>query len=290
MGIKIEDTREINLLDSINNENAINFKVGSKFIELTEDIKKTKGSPQLSFTRLSDNKIFYIKELFIANQGLVLNLDATDLKDGRPTTWVDKTNNHNNFILHNFAYTSNSGYNTLEHSLIGDGGNDYCLGPTNLNLGAGDFTIEIYFKKTSSSFIKYDTLLSKGTYGHRQHWYLYQYEKSSTHWNFRNDDRYNFEFYADANEKYCHLIIGRKNDTMFVRVNGITITPTNDSTSGKNVNLTNSEHLTIFSRGEGSERHLGAGVKFLRIYNNALTEKESQQNYQAITYIEANRS
>lgn len=69
MGIKIGDTREIDLLDSINDENAINFKVGNKFAELTENIVKTKGSPQLKFTNLSNNKEYYIREKFNFYEG-----------------------------------------------------------------------------------------------------------------------------------------------------------------------------------------------------------------------------
>lgn len=60
--IKIGDTRKIELLDAIKNPSAINFKIGDKYAELTDDITKTNGSPQLSFTK--DGVISYIREIF----------------------------------------------------------------------------------------------------------------------------------------------------------------------------------------------------------------------------------
>ena len=62
MGIKIGDTREIELLDAIKNPSAINFKVGNKYAELTDDITKTNGSPQLKFSKNGNE--YYIREIF----------------------------------------------------------------------------------------------------------------------------------------------------------------------------------------------------------------------------------
>ena len=62
MGIKIGDTREIELLDAIKNPSAINFKIGDKYAELTTNIGKTNGSPQLKFSK--DGNGYYIREIF----------------------------------------------------------------------------------------------------------------------------------------------------------------------------------------------------------------------------------
>ena len=60
--IKIGNTREIELLDAIKNPSAINFKIGNKFAELTEDISKTNGSPLLKFSKGGNE--YYIREKF----------------------------------------------------------------------------------------------------------------------------------------------------------------------------------------------------------------------------------
>lgn len=62
--IKINGTREIKLLPSIRDINAKNISFGNEFAELTEDISKTLGKPQLRFTDVSDNKEYYIREIF----------------------------------------------------------------------------------------------------------------------------------------------------------------------------------------------------------------------------------
>jgi len=60
--IKIGNTREIELLDAIKNPSAINFKVGNKYAELTDDITKTNGSPLLKFSKNGNE--YYIREIF----------------------------------------------------------------------------------------------------------------------------------------------------------------------------------------------------------------------------------
>lgn len=60
--IVIDDTREIELLDAVKNPDAINFKFGDKFAELTNDLSKTNGSPQLKFSK--DSNEYYIREIF----------------------------------------------------------------------------------------------------------------------------------------------------------------------------------------------------------------------------------
>lgn len=283
MGIKIGDTREIELLDSIKNEDAINFEVGNKFIELTEDILKTNGSPLLKFTNTS-NIEYYIREYFTAEQGLSLYLNAEDLLGGQ-TTWVDKSGNGHNFSLHNFSCTSTSGYNPVDKSLNADGNNDYCYGPINIDFGTGDFTIEIYFKKMNGSVYQYDTLISKGTYDRTSHWYIYQNSTNINEWTFRSKSS-DFKFAADAVGKYCHVIIGRENDIMFARINGEVFTSYEDEISGNNLNLTNSENLALFSRDKGRERYFNGGIKIVRFYNRALTLEESISNYEEILHNE----
>ena len=78
--IKIGNTREIELLDAIKNPSAINFKVGNKYAELTDDITKTNGSPQLKFSKNGNE--YYIREKFKISGNWSLNsLNKWQTKD-----------------------------------------------------------------------------------------------------------------------------------------------------------------------------------------------------------------
>lgn len=67
MSIKItkdNSTREIELLSSIKNPDALNFKFGNEYAELTADLNKTNIGKKLKFTKIATNKEYYIREKF----------------------------------------------------------------------------------------------------------------------------------------------------------------------------------------------------------------------------------
>ena len=77
--IKIGNTREIELLDAIKNPSAINFKIGDKYAELTDDIGKTNGNPLLKFSK--DGNEYYIREIFIRSGSFSVGMTEYSTKD-----------------------------------------------------------------------------------------------------------------------------------------------------------------------------------------------------------------
>jgi hypothetical protein len=100
----------------------------------------------------------------IVTDGLVLNLDAgfTPSYPRSGTTWTDLSLSGNNGTLTNGpTFNGNSGGN-----IVFDGVNDFvnCGNPSSVNMGTGDFTLEVVFKATGPD-TNFRVLLQKGNPG-----------------------------------------------------------------------------------------------------------------------------
>ena len=220
----------------------------------------------------------------IVTNGLVLNLDAakTDSYPGTGTTWRDLSGRGNNGTLTNGPTFSGIG---KQASIVFDGVDDFvnCGNTSALNMGSGDFTLDLFFKATGSSDFR--VLLQKGNAGiGGNRGYRLRIESNNT-----------IQMVLTANSEqtvtttpivynsYYNVCATKSTNGLRIYLNGIlsgtnlTSPPgTTDSSNifiiGSSDNFSSPSQLWPF-RGD---------IPSVKIYNRALTQTEITQNFNAL--------
>ena len=213
----------------------------------------------------------------IITDGLVLNLDAGDTSSypGTGTEWFDLTSNNNDGVLTNGAsYVTDGG-----GSILFDGVNDFvdCGNDTSFDI-TQTLTLECWVKKSTKG--GYHHLISKfpgsncsyllGTGLGGQTFF----QRSTSGYNQGKNGTFNLDI---CDDNWYHVVVSYNSlsSTLIMSVNGVTQT---FSLSGDiHVSTTN---VNIAKRTNVGQ-YFPANIPVARIYNNALTESQIQQNYNA---------
>ncbi len=138
-------TREIELLDAINDDTADNVTIGSYYAELTDDISLTNGTPLLTFTKNGTTK--YIREVFGQGVGDIVTtpsgrtLQRHNSGKGTIVTWYNYAKSQQeSFVVVDAQYRVKKGWGNVAVS----GLNTYTTSNTSGNWhldGTGFMTI-----------------------------------------------------------------------------------------------------------------------------------------------------
>jgi hypothetical protein len=230
----------------------------------------------------------------LVTSGLILHLDSGNSSSysGSGTTWTDLSGNGRNATLYNVpTYSSTNG-----GKLIFDGINDYAEIANPPVLGSSDFTIEVWFKRLSSTlawdnsqfFNKWNTGAQSGT----NEWGIAFDDTQST----GNGNNINFGleaqgggFYGITSDEilintWYQAVVTREGGTLKMYINGSLRTTATPSITyygplgnkainnvGRKLRLAYHDSLTSF--------YSNVEVPIIRMYNRTLTSTEIAQNY-----------
>tara|TARA_B100000497_G_scaffold54847_1_gene62835 strand:- start:984 stop:1676 length:693 start_codon:yes stop_codon:yes gene_type:complete len=213
----------------------------------------------------------------IVQDGLVLNLDAGDTSSypGTGTDWFDLTSNDNDGVLLNGAsYVTDGG-----GSISFDGVNDFvdCGNDTSFDI-TQTLTLECWVKKSTKS--GYHHLISKFPGSNCSYLLgvspsgLPYFQRSTSGSNQGINGVYNLDI-CDNNWYHVVASYNSLTSTLIMSINGVTQTTSLSGdiyVSTTNVNIAKRTNVG---------QYFPANIPITRIYNNALTESQIQQNYNA---------
>jgi hypothetical protein len=225
----------------------------------------------------------------IVKDGLVMDLDAAKL-DSYPRTgtiWRDISGNQNNGTLINGpTFNSENGGN-----IVFDGVDDYvdCGNSSSLNFSTGSFTINCWFKPSSTQAGgNFPALIEKSTgdftspsagvtgwillYITNGNQYVFRLGDSSTTIN-----NLSFPLTVANDNIWKNLTVTVSPTTLIGYYNGIGVGSTARTLTGS---VDTSVNLNI-GRWRAFSRELNTNISQVQIYNRALTPSEVLQNYNA---------
>jgi hypothetical protein len=215
------------------------------------------------------------------NEGLVLHLDAANpiSYPGSGNTWTDLSGNGNNgSLLNGVGFDSGNG-----GSLVFDGVNDYGDYGNILNIGTGQFTLEV-FAKVSPMTNNFAKIASKGHFQNGG-WRMYFGQSSGTYsflFQYGNSTTGDITLEGQSNletNKWYHLVVCRDGNNLLSTY--LNASFTNSTTTTFNF-TTNSYNYFIGRTGSGDvSQYFKGNVAFYKHYNRALTAQEIQQNFNA---------
>jgi hypothetical protein len=215
----------------------------------------------------------------IVTDGLVLNLDAgfTASYPRSGTTWTDLSLSGNNGTLTNGpTFSGNNGGN-----IVFDGVDDFvnCGNPSSVNMGTGDFTLEVVFKATGPTDTNFRVLLQKGNPGiGSQRGYRLRIENN----NFvqltvtADSERTSTTTQQIGYGNYYYVTATKNTSGIRTYLNGVL--------SGQGISppgTTTVVNDLIIGRQDGGLWPFRGDLAVTRIYNRALSADEILQNYNA---------
>ena len=225
----------------------------------------------------------------IVTDGLILSLDAGNTKSYQSgsTTWFDRSGRGSNGTLVNGpTFDSQNG-----GSIVFDGTNDYadCGNPSSLNFGTGSFTINCWFKPSSTQTGElFPALIEKsngdftspssGVTG----WILL-YFTPGNQYAFRLGDssaamnNLSFPLTVANDDIWKNLTVTVSSTTLIGYYNGIVVGSTTRTLTGS---VNTSTNLNI-GRWRAFTRELNTSISQIQIYNRTLSAQEILQNYDA---------
>ena len=232
----------------------------------------------------------------LVTSGLILHLDSGNSGSypGSGTTWTDLSgNNRNATLINGPQYSSVDG-----GKIVFDGTNDYAEFSNPPVLGSSDFTIEIWFKRKSSSFNWNNTLLlnkwNSGAIGGSNEWGIGFGDAQDS----SNGNNLNFGleaqgggFYGITSDEilintWYQGLVTREGGTLKIYINGslrTTATPSATYTgplANKSINnVSRKMRLAYHDSSYGSTYYANVEVPIIRMYNRALNSIEVAQNY-----------
>lgn len=207
----------------------------------------------------------------IVTDGLIMYLDAANPRSypGSGTAWNDLSGNKNNGTLTN-GPTFDSGNGG---SINFDGSNDYVELGNILNVGTGDFTLEMwYYRETQLN--TYPKIASKGAY-QAGGWRIIDIN-SSFEFNYGTPQTGVVSSAASVNNRWNHGVITRLNGSLRAYSNtqgGNSVSFTGDLT-------TNSYTYQLATSPNGGENWKGR-LAIYRHYNIGFTQNMVLQNFNA---------
>jgi hypothetical protein len=234
----------------------------------------------------------------LVTSGLILHLDSGNSGSypGTGTTWTDLSGNGRNATLINGpVYSSVDGGGKI----VFDGTNDYAEFSNPPVLGSSDFTIEIWFKRKSSSLNWNNTLLlnkwNSGAISGSNEWGIGFGDAQDS----SNGNNLNFGleaqgggFYGITSEEilintWYQALVTREGGTLKMYINGslrTTATPSATYTGplvNKSINnvVGRKMRLAYHDSSYGSTYYANVEVPIIRMYNRALNVTEVAQNY-----------
>ena len=234
----------------------------------------------------------------IVTNGLVLCLDAADKKSypGSGTVWADRSGRGNNGTLTNGpTFSSANG-----GSIVFDGTNDYInCGTTLGNFGTSNFTINFFFKTSTSLFprtfisksigdsptIDYGWLIDNGSNSSNLGFAIAtangswgisgSYSTQTLGATINNGIWQMATLVADRSQANVNIYLNSTNQSLQSYAGGSSF-----STVG---NVNNDKILSIGSESDiaVSPFHISSNISQVQIYNRALTPQEITQNFNA---------
>lgn len=230
----------------------------------------------------------------LVTSGLILHLDSGNSSSysGSGTIWTDLSGNGRNATLYNVpTYSSTNG-----GKLIFDGINDYAEIANPPVLGSSDFTIEVWFKRLSSTlawdnsqfFNKWNTGAQSGT----NEWGIAFDDTQST----GNGNNINFGleaqgggFYGITSDEilintWYQAVVTREGGTLKMYINGSLRTTATPSITyygplgNKAINNVGRK-LRLAYHDSPTSFYSNVEVPIIRMYNRTLTSTEIAQNY-----------
>ena len=225
----------------------------------------------------------------IVTDGLVLSLDAANTKSYQSgsATWFDKSGNGNNGTL-----TNGPTFSSLNGgSIVFDGVDDYadCGNPTSLNFNTGSFTINCWFKPSSTQAGgNFPALIEKSNgdftspssgvtgwillYFTNDNQYVFRLGDSSAAM-----DNLSFPLTVANDNIWKNLTVTVSSTTLIGYYNGIVVGSTTRTLTGS---VNTSVNLNI-GRWRAFTRELNTSISQVQIYNRVLSAQEILQNYTA---------
>jgi hypothetical protein len=218
---------------------------------------------------------------YIVMDGLVLNLDAgiTQSYPGSGTTWTDVNGlgpKNNGTLINGPTFSSDGG-----GSIVFDGVDDFvnCGNPSSVNMGTGDFTLEVVFKATGPTDTNFRVLLQKGNPGiGSQRGYRLRIENN----NFvqltvtADSERTSTTTQQIGYGNYYYVTATKNTSGIRTYLNGVL--------SGQGISplgTTTVVNDLIIGRQDGGLWPFRGDLAVTRIYNRSLTAAEVLQNYNA---------
>ncbi len=231
----------------------------------------------------------------LVTSGLILHLDAGNSSSysGSGTTWSDLSGNGRNATLINGPT-----YSSVDGGKIGfDGVNDYAEISNPPVLGSGDFAIEVWFKRKTSTLAWDDTyLFSKwytGAAGGSNEWALNFGDAQSS--GMGNNLNFGLEaqgggFYGITSDEilintWYQAVIVREGGTLKMYINGSLRTTATPSIvyygllGNKSINNAGRKLRLAYHDYSGSNLYSNVEVPIIRMYNRSLNDTEVAQNY-----------
>ena len=231
----------------------------------------------------------------LVTSGLILHLDSGNSSSysGSGTTWTDLSGNGRNATLYNVpTYSSTNG-----GKLIFDGINDYAEIANTPVLGSSDFTIEVWFKRLSSSLAWDNTYLfstwNTGAIGGSNEWGIGFGDVQGS----SNGNNINFGleaqgggFYGITSDEilintWYQAVIAREGGTLKMYINGSLRTTATPSITyygllgNKSINNVGRKLRLAYHDSTGSNLYSNVEVPIIRMYNRSLSSTEIAQNY-----------
>jgi hypothetical protein len=214
----------------------------------------------------------------IVTDGLVLYLDAANTKSypRSGTIWSDISRGGNNGTLINGPVFSGSNGGII----VFDGVDDYCSVPNQTfnSTGSGSFTIEVFFKRNSSTPVNADSLYFMGNGGATDARIYFWFDNN-------NNGQMAINYYAGVGYDAYITLAPQLLDTNFHHAVQIVDKSTNQMTGyfdginkGTASTLANS-YTTTTNFNICGTNYCDASIGLFRIYNRALSSQEILQNY-----------
>ena len=212
----------------------------------------------------------------IVTDGLVLCLDAANRKS------YPETGTNWNSAINNFTFTLNNGatFSSASQSFSFDGTNDSAsINSSTLNIGSGDFTIDIWYYWISPQTGNFRKVMGSGNY--LQPGYViitngntdvpvFGIQYGTSTWNSIGSG-------TPKINSWNHGVVTRLNGTITVYLNGVNTGSTTDSYNFANATTT----IRIGSNGSNSEQFKG-NVASVKQYDKGLNAEQVLQNFNAL--------
>ena len=231
----------------------------------------------------------------LVTSGLILHLDSSNSGSypGSGTTWTDLSGNGRNATLINGPQ-----YSSLDGGkIVFDGTNDYAEISNPPVLGSGDFAIEVWFKRKTSTLSWDDSYLfskwNSGAYGGTNEWGLAFGDTEGS----SNGNRITLSlemtgggYYGITSDEilintWYQVVTIRESGTLKMYINGslrTTSTPsiaTYGALGTKSINSVDRKLRVAYHDTSGSNLYSNVEVPIIRMYNRSLSDTEVVQNY-----------